>query len=266
MATVSSFRILNLALVLYCILGGNSKLFAQEIESIQTDRPDLTESAFTVPAGYFQLEAGFLRTIINSNTQFNLHPTFLFKYGMSSSFEFRLITDLASYQNNGANEIVILPIAVGVKIAISEEKGLIPKTAFIGHLKIPTGGESELASTYFAPSFRFTMQHTLSQKITLGYNLGTEWSGITAEPIFIYTITSAISLTPSWGAYLELFGYAPQFNSAEHSVDGGFTYLLNNNCLADISFGLGITSNAPDYFISAGFSFRLNTRKGRAEN
>ena len=266
MATVSSFRILNLVLVLFCIVGGNSKLFAQEIESIQTDRPDLTESAFTVPAGYFQLEAGLLRTVINSTTQLNLHPTLLFKYGMSSSFEFRLITDLASFQNTGANEIVILPIAVGVKIAISEEKGLIPKTAFIGHLKIPTGGESELASTYFAPSFRFAMQHTLSEKISLGYNLGTEWSGITAEPIFIYTITSAISLTPSWGAYLELFGYAPQFNRAEHSVDGGFTYLLNNNCLADISFGLGLTSNAPDYFISAGFSFRLNTRKTRTEN
>ena len=77
---------------------------------------------------------------------------------------------------------------------------------------------------------------------------------------FIYTITSAIGLTAAWGAYIELFGFAPQFNQAEHSIDGGFTYLINNNCLADLSIGFGLTSNAPDYFLSAGFSFRINTR------
>ena len=258
-------RILNISLLLFVASGSLLKSFAQETVPIQTDRPDLTESAFTVPAGYFQLESGLLRIHVNANTQLNLHPTLLLKYGLSKIFELRFITDFATYQNNGTKEFLILPISVGVKIGISEEKGIIPKTAFIGHLKIPTGGDSELASTYFAPSFRFTMQHTLSKKISLGYNLGTEWSGITAEPIFIYTITSAIGLSDTWGAYLEFFGYAPQFNRAEHSVDGGFTYLLNSNCLADVSFGLGLTSNAPDYFVSAGFSFRINTRKNRSE-
>lgn len=259
------FRILNTAILLLIATGSLSNLFAQEIIPIQTDRPDLTESAYTVPAGYFQLESGLLRVYNNSDTQINLHPTLLLKYGISKTFELRLNTDFATYQNNGVNEFLVLPIAVGVKIAISEEKGLIPKTAFIGHLKIPTGGESDLAATYFAPSFRFTMQHTLSEKISLGYNLGTEWSGVTAEAIFIYTITSAIGLSETWGAYIELFGFAPRFNRAEHSVDGGFTYLLNNNCQADLSFGFGLTPNAPDYFISAGFSFRIDTRKNRHE-
>ena len=197
---MSNFRTRIIILWLFTAWASISKSLAQEIEAIQTDRPDLTESAYTVPAGYFQLEAGLLRIYHNSNTQLNLHPTLLFKYGLSKSFEFRLITDFATYQNNGVNEFIVLPIAVGVKIAVSEEKGLIPKTAFIGHLKIPTGGDTELASTYYVPSFRFTMQHTLSKRVSLGYNLGTEWSGVTAEPIFIYTITSAIGLTAAWGA------------------------------------------------------------------
>jgi len=250
----------TIILLLFLVLNSWTQLFAQEMEPIQTDRPDLTESAFTVPVGYFQLESGLLRVHNNSYTQLSLHPTLLFKYGLTKTLELRLNTDFATYQNNGVSEFLILPIAVGVKIAISKEKGIIPKTAFIGHLKIPTGGESELASTYFAPSFRFTMQHSLSKKISLGYNLGTEWSGVTAEPIFIYTVTSAISITTTLGAYIELFGYAPQFNQAEHSIDGGFTCLINNNCLADLSVGYGLTSNAPDYFLSAGFSFRINTR------
>lgn len=239
----------------------NQSIFAQELASIQTDRPDLTESAYTVPMGYFQIEAGLMRLQINSTDQLNVHPTLLFKYGLLHNFELRLITDLVTNQSNGIKETQFLPITVGVKIGISEEKGFIPKTSFIGHLKIPTGGEGQLSSTYYAPSFRFTMQHTLSEKISLGYNLGTEWSGITAEPIFIYTITSAISLTNALGAYIELYGYAPQFNQAEHSVDGGFTYLIENDYLFDVSFGTGLTDNAPDYFISAGFSFRINTKR-----
>lgn len=259
----SSFKHL-LATLVFLIF--NHLILAQELESIQTDRPDLTESAFTIPTGYFQLETGLMKIHINSTDILNVHPTLLFKYGLSHNFELRLITDLVTSKSNGSSETQFLPVLVGVKIGIIEEKGFIPKTSFIGHLKIPTGGEGELASTYFAPSFRFTMQHTLSDKISLGYNLGTEWSGITAEPVFIYTLTSAISLTKVLGAYLEIFGYAPQFNRAEHSIDGGFTYLIKNDYLFDISFGAGLTDNAPDYFLSAGFSFRINTKKKVSTN
>ena len=235
-------------------------LLAQEIESIQTDRPDLTESAFTVPAGYFQVEAGLLRTTFNSESSLNFLPTILIKYGISSNFELRVNTDLAFYSQDGISEGLVIPLSVGIKVAISDEKGVIPKTAFIGHLKIPTGGTGELSLIYVAPSFRFTMQHSLSKRISLGYNLGIEWSGITAEPIFIYTITSGMSLSNKFGAYLEIFGFAPQFNKAEHSLDAGITYLFNNNRQADVSFGFGLTPNAPDYLISAGYSFRVNTR------
>jgi len=254
-------------LLSFLVVVTTQSITAQELESIQTDRPDLTESAFTVPSGYFQLEAGLMRIKIKTDNYLNLHPTLLLKYGLSSNFELRLATDLVTYQSNGIKETQFLPVAVGVKIGITDEKGIIPKTAFIGHLKIPTGGQGELSPTYYVPSFRFTMQHTLSDRISLGYNLGTEWSGITAEPIFIYTITSAISITSAFGGYLEFYGYAPQFNRAEHSIDGGFTYLINNNCLADISFGAGLSDNAPDYFMSIGFSFRVNTRsKNKAKS
>ena len=260
---MKNYSIYFLSVIL--IITAFQSISAQDLEPIQTDRPDFTESAYTVPLGYVQLESGLMRIKLKTDSYLNLHPTLLLKYGLTSNFELRLATDLVTYESNGIKETQFLPLAIGVKIGISEEKGIIPKTAFIGHLKIPTGGQGELASTYFTPSFRFTMQHTLSEKISLGYNLGTEWSGISAEPIFIYTITSAISITSVFGAYLEFYGYAPQFNKAEHSIDGGFTYLINNDCLADISFGAGLTDNAPSYFISAGFSFRQNSRsKNRA--
>jgi hypothetical protein len=54
-----------------------------------------------------------------------------------------------------------------------------------------------------------------------------------------------------------LFGFAPQNNKANHSFDGGITYLINNNFMLDLSSGIGITDNAPDHYVALGFSFRI---------
>jgi hypothetical protein len=101
------------------------------------------------------------------------------------------------------------------------------------------------------------MQHTLTDNISLGYNLGTEWDGETPEPVFIYTLATGFSLTEKIGAYIEVYGFAPQLSRAEHRADAGFGWYMNPNILFDLSGGVGITDNAPDYYGSLGFSIRL---------
>jgi len=53
-----------------------------------------------------------------------------------------------------------------------------------------------------------------------------------------------------------LFGFAPQQDKAHHNLDGGITYLVTNNFMLDLSSGVGLTDNAPDYYIAFGFSIR----------
>ena len=48
-----------------------------------------------------------------------------------------------------------------------------------------------------------------------------------------------------------------QKDKAAHNIDGGFTYLLRDNIMIDISGGIGLTNNAPNYYTAIGFSFRL---------
>src|SRR5690349_16953353 len=69
-------------------------LFCQE--RIDTDRPDQTESAFTVPKKYFQWEAGVIFEHTNLNDNLFSVPTSLFKYGVSNRFELRLETEFNS--------------------------------------------------------------------------------------------------------------------------------------------------------------------------
>lgn len=237
--------------------GTTHNLFGQVLPMIQTDRPDQTECPFIVPKNYFQIESGFNYEKVNKENQNLLYPTILWKYGVNEKFELRLISELTTNKNIGENLTGINPIKIGFKTKLIEQNGLIPQTSFIGHLAIPFLSTSNLTTTYFAPSFRFTMQHTLTEKISLGYNLGAEWNGEDTEATFIYTLTSGISLTEKVGAYIELYGFAPQKQKLDHRFDGGITFFPKPNIMFDISGGFGLTENTPIYYSSLGFSIRL---------
>lgn len=235
----------------------SSILTAQEIEPIQTDRPDQTETPALVPKGMFQVENGFSFQKNDGSSNTITTPSSLWKYGVNEHFELRLITEFAIDETNNSRVSGLNPILIGCKIKIAEEKGIFPKTAFIGHISLPNAASSAFKSDFFAPEFRFVMQHTLTKKMSLSYNVGAEWDGFTPEPTFIYTLATGYSITEKWGSYIELFGFAPQQQTANHSFDGGFTYLISQNFMVDLSAGVGITQNAPDHYWALGFSFRL---------
>jgi outer membrane putative beta-barrel porin/alpha-amylase len=231
--------------------------FSQENEPIQTDRPDQTETPAIVPKGMFQMENGFSYEKINDDSESIVTPSSLIKFGVNDHFELRLILEFASENKFDEKTSGLNPVLIGFKTRLAEEKGIIPKTSFIAHLSIPGLASKEFRTTYYAPEFRFTMQHTLAEKISLGYNLGAEWDGETPQPTFIYTLTTGISLSQKAGCYVEVYGFAPQKDKADHRCNAGFTYLLSNDMMLDVSGGVGITENAPDYYAALGFSFRL---------
>jgi hypothetical protein len=236
------------------------------VEKIDTDRPDQTESAVLVPKKWIQFEMGFSKQVNNVSENEFQHPTLLSKYGISRRIEFRLITTVQT-NTDGNNPLLkksntgLTPVEVGAKIALWNEKKLLPKTSLIFHIGIP-----RLASTYFqvnhlAPNFRFTMQHSLTKKIGLGYNLGAEWDGINKEATWIYTFAPGINLSEKWYGYIEAFGFIGKQNKPEHSLDGGIAYYINPNFKLDLSSGFGINKAAPDWYIAIGGSIRFKTGK-----
>jgi Putative MetA-pathway of phenol degradation len=240
---------------------GMTSAKSQSIAPIATDRPDQTECPFIVPKGFIQAENGLTYEKIKAECKAIAYPSILWKYGISKNTEFRLITEFVSEKEFSKEKKGLTPITVGFKTKIAEEKGLLPLISFIGHLSIPHWASAEMKANYYAPSFRFTMQHTLSDRFTLAYNLGAEWDGETPQATFIYTLTSGYSITEKLGAYLEIYGFAPQQQRADHRFDGGFTYLITPNVMVDVSGGLGLTENAPESYMSLGFSYRFKISK-----
>jgi len=242
--------------ILICVLL-ISRGEAQQLPSIQTDRPDQTECPYIVPAGHFQQDLGINYKSRRSRENKWVLPTALWKYGINDQFELRLITEINRNQTEGISTSGMLPAEIGFKVKLMEEKGLRPKVSFISHLSLPRLSSKAFNTTFFAPNFRFTMLHSLSENITLSYNLGAEWDGEHPEPVFIYTLAPAFSITDKLGAYIELYGFAPQQQRADHRADGGITYLIKNNMQLDISGGFRVTDNAPEDYGALGFSIRL---------
>jgi hypothetical protein len=233
-----------------------AELRSEDLPPIQLDRPDQTECPFIVPKNYIQCEAGFgiERTVGGVSTA--TFPTALWKYGVNEKFELRLITELTRVAGGANTRTGLAPITLGFKSSLFEEDGFIPKTSFIGHITTSSVGSKDFSTTYIAPSFRFVMLHNLGSDISLSYNLGAEWNGEDGEQSYIYTLTAGTPITSRLGMYVELYGFAPANSPADHRADGGFTYLVNNDFMLDVSSGFGLVNTTLDYYAALGISWR----------
>lgn len=237
-----------------------------QIPPIDTDRPDQTESAILVPVKWLQFEAGFNFQKNNSDENEFLTPTLLSKYGLNKRIELRMITTIKTNSSTSMtygtkNESGLDVAELGAKISLFHEKKLLPTTSFIFHFGIPAFSSAKFKPDKIAPNFRFTMQHTLSANVSLGYNLGCEWDGFTNNPAYVYTITAGYNPAKKWYTYIEAFGVFKKQILPEHNLDAGLAYYISDNFKTDISSGFGISKAAPTWYVAIGFSARFNLKK-----
>ena len=254
----------NIYIIIFCL----SPLFCLSQDVMETDRPDQTECSSVVQPGSVQVETGFIYSADHSETavgalylqSFN-YGTTLIRIGVFNAAEIRL--EIGEYEktkerivSNYSSLEGFRPFVVGTKIAVCEEKGLIPEIAFIGHLELPFGDKKFVRKNEILPSFRFSLSHTFTPKLSLGYNLGMEWSN-GLFPDYIYTLTLGADVSEKMGLYIETFGSFSKPEYPQSSFDCGITYDLLNNLQLDASGGCALNEATADLYISAGVSFRL---------
>ena len=241
-------------------------------QTINTDRPTQSASAYVLPKGRLQWETGaiFQRTndILNQYTYNNS----LIRYGLSDNFEARLTLNYEGFDLalDGAdlNESGFSPVAVGFKSKIADENGFWPQISFVGQVLLPSGDDGfEVESVI--PSFRFSMTHNFSSTSSLGYNWGMEWQEFLPGAVNIYTLMYNQGFADSFAWFLEFYGFIYGENETilgdeidiadDHRVNSGFTYLLNDKIQFDLSAGVGfsddLSNSSPDFFLSGGVSF-----------
>ena len=234
-------------------------------EPMETDGPDQTEASSVIPARTVQVETGVVYTVEKTaglRTFALAYPSTLIRIGLLPNLEARLIGEYVEEHHSPDSAADLKstrglgPVAIGTKIYICEEKGLRPETAFLGHLTLSSGSH-HYRPNFTSSQFRFSFGHTLSEKLSLGYNFGYEWNGVTPEGAGIYTLVLGYAFTGKWSVYTELFGEKPENDHFAHSAAGGIKYLLAHNWQLDISGAHALNENAPDYYLAFGLRFRL---------
>jgi hypothetical protein len=240
--------------LIYCVLliVVSVRCHTQTLEAIIPDRPGQTNPPNIVPLGIVQLETGFSREsskngdILTTNFLYN---TSLIRIGLFQNCELRLIFEYAgtkidsfaqSSTVNGFN-----PISIGTKLAVCPEKGIIPQTSFNVSAALPYFGKQEFRPSYLAPSFFLLLQNTLSDRYSLGYNLGLQWDGFQPNATAVYSVSLSINVMENVSIFAECYGFSTEKSVTDYHSGFGFAYLVNNNLQLDLSGGVGLNTIIP---------------------
>jgi hypothetical protein len=259
------FRQSLATLLLLSFLTGTG-LAQDEIPELVTDRPDQTESASTVPEGTVQIEIGLLvsrRQETFADVDAVEVPATLVRVGLSENWELR--AGWAGHVSiDGAAEGFDVSgfgdAELGFKYRFRDERGPAPEMALLVSTSVPAGDE-ELSTDELEPALRLAFAHTLSERLSLGYNLGIGWEEVLGSALYSYVYTAAlgIGLGERASAFVEIFGDVPGDAPGDpaHGFDGGFTFLLRDNLQLDVAAGVGLSDAADDWFAGLGLSARL---------
>jgi hypothetical protein len=255
-------------------------LFAQEIS---TDRPDRTESAETVGKHKFQIETGIEYSSKKSkNESVSLPeggeligdvktntitvPTTLLRYGLTDKIELRLGIDfdgasskMGDIDLSEDSKLSLNAPSLSAKFSLFKGEGWKPDFAIITKATLPNIGAEGKQEEHVVPELNFAFSNDISKDLSIGYNVGLESDYKFNVTDLFYSASLGINISDKTGSFIEIFGNTPdaKFKEFSNSIDGGFTYLIKNNFQVDIYGGLGLSSDANDFFLGTGFGYKF---------
>ena len=243
------------------------------MRELTPDRPDKTESPYTVDAGHLQLEMDVVTfTLYRSNDarieSWNVAPV-NFKIGLLNNVDLQFIFDNYLYvriEDRQAHQMTtqsgVGDLTTRLKINLWGNDG--GQTAFgvLPFVKFPTN--TDHLGNYAVEGGVIL---TLAVKLPAGWDLGLETGcsflrdeqdrGYHKE--FANSVTVGHDLIGKLGGYLEFFSSVSTERDASWvgTVDLGLTYGLTDNIQLDAGVNLGVTHAADDVNAFTGFTVRF---------
>jgi len=218
---------MQLRLVFIIIMASISALIGNDCGSIVTSRPGASNPTSSIAMGLSQLEVG-----LNSDFNDNISYPILFRAGILSSTEIQI-----GYGEN----LNIGLLYGGVTLINGFENSIIISTT------LSKNNDNLIQSDLYLP---FSAPTSLP---VWGQISGSFPNSKTEKISFSYALAVGDVIGDKIGWFGEIYG-TPSVEAL--SVDGGFTYLINDQMQSDISAGVSI-DNSDTKFIEMGFSYRL---------
>lgn len=247
------------------------------LRELSTDRPDKTESPYTVDAGRVQVEMDLLTYArdVDRRGGANLRSETLrivpvnFKLGLTNSTDVQLlidpyvrqtVTDRTTRTRERASGLG--DVTLRLKQNLWGNDGGSTALALMPFVKLPTSSNG-LGNDAVEFGLIVPLAISISDRIGIGLmteiDMLEEADGSGYAPTFINSATISFSLTDRLGIYTELFTERSSERGASWVVtgDAGLTYALTDDLQLDGGVNIGITDAADDVELFVGISRRF---------
>jgi len=246
--------------VLFALLMLASLCQAQEeLPEFPTDRPGYTWGADVLPHHKVSWENGFgFESCPDRLHTFTLTSTIV-RYGIFKNVELRIGTDFLLYNDGPGTKYSfgIEPLTIGAKFKAYESTNWLPSIGLLAELRLPYVGTKDLTPSHLAPSIYAIFDHSLTDWLSLWYNVGAIWDGETATPQAFLSLALWFDITDKIGAFVETYNYLhPDENQC--MIDFGFTWMPSRRVQLDISCDLDLLNFSKHYAIGCGVSWMIN--------
>jgi hypothetical protein len=238
----------------------------EKMREMQTDRPDVTESAYTVDAGHFQVETDLFKNIRNKEDGVlnvsNVYNHANLKLGITNTADFQVVVESliqnVKTDNIRTNSTGFGDVTLRVKQNLWGNDGGKTALSMMPYVNLPTSEFSE--SGVAEPGIVFPLAVELKNGWGFGTQVAVDLLKNKADknyhPEALYSATLSHSLSSALDFFVESYTtYNFKDKIAQISGNGGLVYSITDNFKLDAGFNVGITK-ATDKVYFAGLSFR----------
>jgi len=239
-------------------------------DPLQPDRPGQANPPTVLAPGVVQIEGGFTfqrETDEDPDTDTLTVPEIELRLGVHDRLELQASADgfVREWRDGGGNRSGGSDLGLAARALLWRQSAWRPATALGFSLSIPTGS-GFATSDGVDPEFAVLYAWDIGQRWNLNgnFDFASESQGNDdSSHNFVFSPSLALGLTINdrVGAFIEYYGAIDDDAPDQHSVDGGFSFLANDDLQFDLSAGAGLNDAAPDFFLSAGVAWRLPRRR-----
>lgn len=240
----------------------------EAMREMTTDRPDTTESPYTVDAGHFQVEMSFADFVRDDadgarTDQFTIAPT-NFKVGLLNNVDLQFVLDPFVRLESDDREVSGFGnTQLRMKVCLWGNDSCDTALAIMPFVQFPTASHDEIGGSDhiqggvivpFAVSLPSDWSIGLMAEIDVIRNGADDGYGFE----FVHTVTLGHPIAGELSGYIEYVGVAPHETGGAYSaiVGGGLTYALSVDVQLDVGVNIGISDRADDFNVFTGVSWR----------
>ena len=232
--------------------------------SVQPDRPDVTNSSYTVPKHLAQLETGGRLGRVPFSGESIGTPVSL-RIGLMDRLEARLETEGATRQQaDGRSAWQFAGLAAGAKLRLWNAPDGLPALAVEPSVTLPIGRGAD-GGTDFSATFLISEDLPGGAHIDLNYGIAAIAAGQSHFAQHLLSASTNVHVGSKWSPYVEVYWLSRLDPSGSRvvSLDAGAIYTLSERLAVDGGLLCGLAASDARPAVFGGLSVILGEIAGR---